>query len=75
MKNEFDIELGTWLREKRLCKGLTLQEAADRIGVTRTAVHCWETGKRSLYVSTLLRYCDAIDADFNEYIKQWKKRP
>ncbi len=70
MEDNFDIHIGSWLKQKRNDKGMTLQEVADRMGVTRTAVHCWETGKRSMYASTLMDYCNVLGADLDEYIKK-----
>jgi transcriptional regulator with XRE-family HTH domain len=70
MEDNFDVHLGSWLKQKRNDKGMTLQEVADRMGVTRTAVHCWETGKRSMYASTLMDYCNVLGADLDEYIKK-----
>ncbi len=70
MEDNFDVHLGSWLKQKRNDKGMTLQEVADRMGVTRTAVHCWEAGKRSMYASTLMDYCNVLGADLDEYIKK-----
>ncbi len=70
MENDFDVHLGSWLKEKRNDRGMTLQEVADRLGVTRSAVHLWENGKRSMYASTLMDYCNVLGADLDEYIKK-----
>jgi transcriptional regulator with XRE-family HTH domain len=70
MEDNFDVHLGSWLKQKRNDKGMTLQEVADRMGVTRTAVHCWETGKRSMYASTLMDYSNVLGVDLDEYIKK-----
>lgn len=67
-KENFDKQLGAWLKEKRTEKNLSLQAVADRIGVTRSAVHCWETGKRQLYAQTLLDLCDVLGANLDEFI-------
>lgn len=68
---EFDITLGKWLEEKRNEKGYSLQYVADRLGCSKTAVHCWEKGKRSMYASTLRDYCDVLGVDLNEFVKIW----
>lgn len=68
--NDFDIRLGQWLKAKRQEQHRSLQSVADALGVTRTAVHCWETGKRSLYASTLLDVCAVLGADLNEFTEQ-----
>lgn len=44
------------MRELRLEKNMTQQELADLLGITVQAYNYAEKGKRSLKVSTLLRY-------------------
>ena len=41
MNDNLDIRLGEWLSEQRKMRGLTMQDVADRLGVTKTAVHYW----------------------------------
>ena len=38
MNDDFDVRLGSLLREEREKKGVTLQQIADKIGVTKTTV-------------------------------------
>ena len=68
MNDDFDVRLGMLLREEREKKGITLQEIADKIGVTKTTVSRWELGTRSMYASSLKDYCKACGIDINEYI-------
>lgn len=70
--DNFDKRLGAWLKSKRIEKGYTMQFLADRLGVTRTAIHCWETGKRQLYASTLVQVCNALGADLDEFTRSEK---
>lgn len=60
--DEFYVKLGSILRELREQKGLTQQEVADRIGVTRAAVANYENGLRAMYAKNLISYCRAVDA-------------
>lgn len=69
---EFNILLGTFLKAKREQKGISQQQLADKLGVTKTAVSYWESGKRSMYASTLMDYCNAIDYDVNDIIGKIK---
>ena len=57
---EFDIALGSALRAERKRKGMTQSQIAVKLGVTKVAVHQWETGKRSMYAQSLREYCDAL---------------
>ena len=68
MNDDFDVRLGMLLREEREKKGITLQEIADKIGVTKTTVSRWELGTRSMYASSLKDYCKACGIDINEII-------
>ena len=38
--------LGKYLRERRVAKGLSLRELADKSGISHTEIHRIETGKR-----------------------------
>ena len=69
MNDNLDIRLGEWLSEQRKMRGLTMQDVADRLGVTKTAVHYWETGKRSMYARHVLDYCEALGIDADEIIR------
>lgn len=65
----FDKQLGTWLKAKRVAKGMTQQQIADRMQIDRTMVHYWEKGQRNIYASDLVRLCDILDADLVEFIE------
>ncbi|MFD8948544.1 helix-turn-helix domain-containing protein [Streptomyces sp. NPDC059979] len=49
-------------RELRTSTGLTQQELADAVGVTRAAVSQWEKGVRTPRGSLLDRYIEALNA-------------
>ncbi len=61
--------IGRWLKEKREEKGMSQQTAADRLGITRTAVHYWETGKRTIYAVNLIDYCKVLDVNPQQIVK------
>lgn len=70
MKNEkMLILIGEWLSQKRERKGYTQQQIAERMGKTRTAVHYWEAGKRSMTAKQLFDYAAIVDADLNDLMK------
>lgn len=60
---EMNKLIGAWLAAQRQERGLSQQDVADVLGVSRSAVHYWETGKRTIYAVNLLDYCRAINAD------------
>lgn len=64
---EMNKMIGAWLAEKRNERGMSQQDAADLLGVSKSAVHYWETGKRSIYATNLVQYCKVIGADLDEF--------
>lgn len=52
---------GSKIRFLRERKGLSLEAAAARIGVSRQQWHQWETGKRHPRIDTLERIAGALD--------------
>lgn len=66
-----DIEkaIGLHLKELREAKGLSLREVADRLDCSHASVHCWETGKRSIYAKHLSAYCDILGISISEFFQ------
>lgn len=64
--------IGEWLAEQRKTKGWSQQYVADHLGCTRTAVHYWESGKRTIYAVNLVDYCHLLNADIEELTKHLK---
>ena len=60
MNNDFNKRLGAVMREEREKAGKTQQDIAEKLGVTKTAVHQWESGKRNIYARTVIDYCSAL---------------
>lgn len=69
MKDDINTLIGKWLREKREEKHMTGQEVADALGVTKTAVSYWESGKRTIYAYQMMDYCKAVGADPEELVR------
>lgn len=71
MNNEkFNIELGIELRRQREKAGFTQQQIADKLGVTKVAVHQWESGKRNMYAQTLIDYCKILGVTVDEVLER-----
>lgn len=62
MKN-YNKEIGKWLANQRIKRGLMQSDVGEMLGVTKTAVSYWETGKRTIDADTMINYCIAIGAD------------
>lgn len=63
MKDEINVKIGEWIKMKREDAHLTQQEVGDKLGVSKTAIHYWETAKRVMYAWQLFDICTAIGAD------------
>jgi transcriptional regulator with XRE-family HTH domain len=74
MKDDFSKTLGEWLVEKRRQAHLTQQQAADRMGCTNTRISNWEHGIRDMSAKELVRYCDIIHADLDEFADFLRRR-
>ncbi len=59
--------IGTRIRIARRDKGLTQDELADRVGVSRSAVAQWETGRTGQVTGNLARIAGALDVNV-EYL-------
>ena len=60
--------VGRNLKRLRQRSGLTQDDLAERLHVTRQAVSAWETGKNQPDVETLTAMAEALGADVRELI-------
>jgi transcriptional regulator with XRE-family HTH domain len=61
------IDIGTRIKALRREKGLSQDELAQRVGVSRSAVAQWETGRTGQVTGNLSRIAGALDASV-EYL-------
>ena len=66
---DYNAEIGKWLKEQRELKKRTQQEVADYFGKTKTAVSYWENGKRPMTAETLMRYCAYLGVDAQNLVR------
>jgi transcriptional regulator with XRE-family HTH domain len=60
-------DIGARIRATRRESGLTQDELADRVGVSRSAVAQWETGRAGQVTGNLSRIADALQVNV-EYL-------
>ena len=60
--------VGKHIRKLRLRRGLTQEELAQRLHVTRQAVSTWETGRSQPDLTTLQSIAQALEGDILELI-------
>ena len=73
MKN-YNAEIGRWLAHKRDQRGLTQSDIGYALGVTKTAVHYWETGRRTIDANTMFAYCEILGVDPQQLVNDVTKR-
>ena len=57
---DYNKAIGQWLAHQREARGLMQSDIGDILGVTKTAIHYWETGKRTINAETMFKYCEAL---------------
>ena len=50
-------------------KGITQQELANQLFVTKQAVSRWEHGKRMPDIETIVRLAEVLDTDVNDLVR------
>lgn len=70
---DFDVRLGTMLRIHREAAGIKATDVARALGVNRSTITFYETGRNAMSASVLLDYCRAIGLDPAELIKLVKE--
>jgi len=63
---DYNRAIGEWLAKERKKQRISQRKMADMLGVSKSAIHYWETGKRTIYAQTMMDYCEALHADPNE---------
>lgn len=73
MAKVFYKKLGESMKNARSDGGLTQQDVADRLNLSRSTITCWETGARAINIDDLIKYCDAINANVNDVLTPVRK--
>lgn len=68
-EERFKIILGEWLREKREKAGITQEEIAQRLGVSKQSIHYYEKGTNMMTAKAFVTYCRIVGADPNDAVK------
>lgn len=59
--------IGRKIKELRMSRGWKQLELADKMGLSRPAISNIESGKRSLTLSTLQRFCEVFSIDISYF--------
>lgn len=68
----FDKQLGQIIKSEREKTGLTLEQVANKMGISKQAVSHYETGIRQMWASTLRDYCKAVGINMNDVFDKIK---
>lgn len=72
MKNEFYVEVGTYLKSLREKKGYSLVEVGDRVGTSKVSIKRYEDGDRKIPLEMLNKLCILYGIDLNELFESFK---
>ena len=62
-----DEIIGSALKSARLAKDYSLADVANKLpGISRSSIHKFETGQRSISVDNLIRVCKVLEIDYKE---------
>lgn len=64
---------GERIRAARIKQGLTLEQVANRLGITPAGIAQWEQNRRNPRLSTLQKIAKALDIDVMELIDESEK--
>ena len=67
------VQIGERIREARQAKGWTQDELADVVGVSRSAVAQWETGRAGQVTGNLARIAEVLDVGI-EYLTHGRSK-
>lgn len=68
-----DEEIGAYLRQIRKIRKFTLNEAADRLGMSFKTVANYETGKRKTKIEVLEKFCNVYGISVDEVLTNSKR--
>ncbi len=61
-------DIGSIIVNARKSKGMTQDDLAEKLHLTRQAISNWETNKALPDIGIILRLCKTLDLDFNKFI-------
>lgn len=67
--NEKDVRIGEVLRRYRIESGHSLSYVGNLLGVTKASVSYWESGQRSINMSTVLEIANKMGYDKEKFAK------
>lgn len=76
--SEYEVGLyriiGEMIREIRNIRKMTLEEIADKLGVTPKTLQRYETGARKIKISTIMELAEIMNFNYDEFMAEAKRR-
>lgn len=76
--SEYEIGLyriiGEMIRKIRLSKGMSLEEVANKLDMTRKTLQRYETGERKIKISTIIKLSNILGFDYDLFMSEAKQR-
>ena len=63
------MEIGKQIQQRRTAAGISQEELAERLYITRQTLSNWETGKTYPDINSLLRLSDLFHVSLDELVK------
>lgn len=63
------------LKNIRLSKGLTVDEVAQKTGLSKAQLWSWESGRREPDLAALVKLADALDVSLDMLVRGKEKEP
>ena len=67
------MNLSENLQNLRKAKGMSQEELAEKLDVSRQAVSKWETGETSPETEKIIMICDVFDCTMDDLIKSYDR--
>ena len=69
--NEINSAFGAFIKERRQALNLTQVQVGEMIGKDQTTIAHYETGRRSVYLPTILLLEAALKFKFDDFINRY----
>ena len=67
------VKIGSMLQNLRKEKGMSQEQLAEKLGVARRTISCWETGNNMPDLDTLIELSDFYAVDLREMLNGERK--
>lgn len=58
---QIDIQIGQVLREERTRRGYSMEYIAVKLGVNKSTISFWESGRNGMSAGALFKYCAVLN--------------